>query len=205
MSVIAVDLGGTNTRIALFDDTDSANMIGTPHKRRNTHVYEQDLAYIVKTAQTLADGSPIDGLGIGVPGGTNDDKSDMVGSNNLPEWTNQDFPATLAKALHCPVYIDNDGVAAGLGEGYYGDMQSDFHFVIWGTGIGCDLVEHTPDGNIIATHIRPNYHAHFQAWENGRNAQRLVWISVNPSLVANITNNRRITRHRPLDHNRSLI
>ncbi|HSX05424.1 MAG TPA: ROK family protein [Candidatus Saccharimonadales bacterium] len=166
MNIITIDLGGTNTRVARFDDQRVAKIVGQPIRRRNTHDYENDLSFIVKTALELSGATKIDALGIGVPGRVNDEKTDMIASNNLPEWTNRRFCDRLAQSLHCSVYMDNDGVAAGLGEGYFGDTQSDFHYLIWGTGISGVLVEYKGEDKIIATYIRPDYKAFFDEWES---------------------------------------
>ena len=163
-NVISVDLGGTNTRIAQFTDLDRAEMVGDPIKRRNTHSYEEDLAWIIETALSMSGGLPIDALGIGVPGRVTDNKTDMVASNNLPEWANRNFCLDLSRVLKCPVYMDNDGVAAGLGEGYFGSTRSNFHYLVWGTGISGVSIGHTDKG-ISARYIRPDYKSHFDAWE----------------------------------------
>ncbi len=190
---IAVDLGGTNTRIARFTDTNSAEMVDGAIRRPNTHVYEDDLAFIIKTARSLGGGSPIEGLGIGVPGNVTDDKTGMTKSNNLPEWANRSFAPHLATALNCPIYLDNDGVAAGLGEGYFGSIRGDFHYVIWGTGISCVYVSRSKQGDVSALYTRPSYRALFEAWEQecsgsailrkfGKPGQELTadeWIGIN--------------------------
>ncbi len=165
MNVIAVDLGGTNTRLACAKSLDEPIFTEQPTRRRNTHDYDNDFNFLIETAKKLSYGKPIDALGIGVPGRVNDNKSDMVASNNMPEWANRDFCSELSKALNCPVYMDNDGVAAGLGEGYFGSLQGDVHYLIWGTGISSVYVKHTGKG-VEATYARPDYKAHFDAWED---------------------------------------
>ena len=68
MNIIAVDLGGTNTRVARFTDVNGTTMAAEPVKRRNTHVYTEDLQFIIDAAKDLSGNQPIDALGIGVPG-----------------------------------------------------------------------------------------------------------------------------------------
>jgi glucokinase len=165
MNIIAVDLGGTNTRAAKLTSLEQVSFSGEPIRRRNTHNYDKDLQFIIDTAHRLSDGQPIDGVGIGVPGRVNNDKTDMIGSNNLPEWTNRNFVADLSSALNAPIYLDNDGIAAGLGEGYFGNRGDDFHYLIWGTGISSVKVEHR-DGQLTASYARRDHHDYFEEWEH---------------------------------------
>jgi hypothetical protein len=164
MNIITIDLGGTNVRIARATGIDRPEFTAAPIRRQTTHVYEDDLAFIIATATALSDNEPIDAVGIGVPGRVNDGKTDMVASNNLPEWTNRNFTNDIAKALKCPVYMDNDAVAASLGETYYGNTKESFHYLIWGTGISGVDVESSGD-TITATYIRPHYQQLFDSWE----------------------------------------
>lgn len=164
MNIIAVDLGGTNTRVARFTDINDVTMVVEPVKRRNSHVYEEDLQFIIDTAKKLSGNQPVNALGIGVPGRVNDEKTRMLASNNLPEWVDHDFCTDLSQALDCHVFLDNDCVAAALGEAYYGDVSGDFHYLIWGTGISNVEVKHSND-DVTVTYIRPNYRDFFEAWE----------------------------------------
>lgn len=164
MNIISVDLGGTNTRIARFTDIDDATMVSKPVKHSNTHVYKEDLQFIIDKAKELSSNQPIDALGIGVPGRVDNEKTRMLASNNLPEWVDHDFCTDLSQALGCPVFLENDGVAAALGEAYAGDVSYDFHYIIWGTGIGNVEVKQS-NGIVAATYIRPNYRDFFEAWE----------------------------------------
>jgi hypothetical protein len=166
MNIITVDLGGTNTRIARAINPEKAEFSATPVRRQNTHNYEEDLKFVIDMAKELRNGGSIDALGIGIPGRVNDDKTDMVGSNNLPEWANRSFCDDIAKALNCPVYMDNDGVAAGIGEGYFGQIHDNFHYLIWGTGISSVAVAFKDDGSIDATYVRRTCHEFFETWEN---------------------------------------
>lgn len=72
MTYIAVDLGGTNTRVARADSLELPTFGGGPIRRRNKHSYDDDLAFIITSAQKLSGGKPITALGIGVPGRVSD-------------------------------------------------------------------------------------------------------------------------------------
>jgi hypothetical protein len=166
MNIISVDLGGTNTRVACTANIEKPTFTIAPVRRVNTHNYNDDLAFIIDSGKQLSNGKPIDALGIGVPGRINDSKTDMVASHNLPEWINRNFCSDLSKALNCPVYMDNDAVAASLGEGYFGKLKGTFHYLIWGTGISAVSVKYAGSNEIVATYLRPDYQKLFDAWEN---------------------------------------
>jgi len=199
-NIISVDLGGTNTRLALATNLENPSFNDEIVRRLNIHDYDDDLAFIIDTAKSLANGNPIDALGIGVPGRVNDEKTDMVASNNLPEWANKNFAIDLATALECPVYMDNDGVASSLGEAYYGNTKSDFHYLIWGTGISCVHVSFDQDGNVTTNYARRNHHNLFEQWENecggagllriyGKPGEQLTaedWTKVNANFVRHL-------------------
>lgn len=68
----------------------------------------------------------------------------------------------LSEHLHCPVYYDNDVVAACLGETYFGDGATDFDYVIWGTGIGGGTVRYLDRVPVVST---LGWKANFEAWE----------------------------------------
>lgn len=166
MNLISIDLGGTNTRIARAGGIEKPEFVGMPIRRTNTHDYANDLAFIIDTARRLSGDGLIDALGIGVPGRVNSSKTDMIASRNLPEWANRNFCVELSKSLNCPVHMDNDAVAASLGEAYYGGTQKDFHYLIWGTGISAVSVRYVENKEIVATYIRPEHQELFDAWEN---------------------------------------
>ncbi len=164
MNIILVDLGGTNTRIARAAKLNKPELVSEPIRRKNTHNYADDLAFIINTAKELSNNEHIDAIGIGVPGRVNQNKTGIVASNNLPEWANRNFVQDMAEALHCPVYMDNDAVAASLGEAYYSNTKSDFHYLIWGTGISGVSIEHD-NNNVTTAYIRPIYQHIFDPWE----------------------------------------
>lgn len=162
MNIFAVDLGGTNTRIARFDGLGSATMMGEPVRRRNTHDYGHDLGFIVDSVRRLSDGQPVDAIGIGVGGGMNAELTEVASARNLPEWVGRPFVAELAKELDCAVYADNDGLAAAWGEIYFGHVSGNFHYLVWGTGISGVRVERRGDE---VTAARLDWREHYKRWE----------------------------------------
>lgn len=160
---ISVDLGGTNTRVAGALDLLEPSFVGEPQRRRNTHTYNEDLQFIIDCALQIAGGAPIEAIGFGAAGGVSDDKAQIAGSNNLTQWIGRPLVAEISAKLNCPVFLDNDGVAAGLGEAYYGATRGNFHYVIWGTGIS--VVSITRDDEDVPMARRINWQEYCKDWE----------------------------------------
>ncbi len=143
-----------------------------PLRRRNSHDFEDDMAFVVKAARTLADGESIEAVGIGAPGWPNEDKTAIGWSKNLASWIGKPLVASLSEGLGgCRVFYDDDVSVAALGEAYYGHTAGDFDYVIWGTGIGGARVRYR--GN------RPyadqlNWRAYFAGWEDDNGGAELA-------------------------------
>lgn len=162
MTYITVDIGGTNTRIAGAANLDNPVFAGEPIRRRNSTDYEADIAAIIEAARQIG-GSDIKGVGIGIVGDLNKERTVVLSARNNGHWNGKPFVEELSQALHCPVVAENDAVAAALGEAYYGEVKSDFAYVIWGTGIGGAMVvhdqQHKPSVNKL------DWNKHFSEWE----------------------------------------
>lgn len=71
----------------------------------------------------------------------------------------------LSKKFSCPVFLENDAVAAALGEALYDtDCPKDFIFIIWGTGIGGSTVSYNEISKTYMLH-KLNWFEYFQEWE----------------------------------------
>lgn len=106
---------------------------------------------------------------MGVPGTISPEKTEILYAHNLQNWTNQPVVSYLSDRLGCPVFMDNDAVAMGLGEAYYGETKGDFDYIIWGTGIGGAIIRY--DGKLVNV-VDRDWAKQFKAWElqNGGNA-----------------------------------
>jgi len=164
MSYVAVDLGGTNMRVAISETLDEPKFERRIN-RVNVHDYDSDLGFVIESIQELRAGSKVHGVGIGVPGRVNEDRTLMVGSNNLPTWQNKDFRSYIANEFACDVYLDNDGIAAATGEAIYGNAQTPFQYLIWGTGISAASLDRIKSNHVSVTYLRRQFHDFFEDWE----------------------------------------
>ena len=75
------------------------------------------------------------GIGLGVPGLVDIGQGVLRYAPNLG-WRDVNFREQWGNKFGVPLYIENDGNAAALGEHYFGVAKGHQHFVFLGTGVG---------------------------------------------------------------------
>ncbi len=131
--IIAIDIGGTNTRIALIgDDRKIVQKISFPTKsdiEEEAATIAQRLAKIPHKEVTRAVA--------GVPGVVSEEGV-VISSPNLVTWEQYNIKHILSEKLDLEVLIVNDAELAAIGEAAYG-AGKDYHVVAFltiSTGIG---------------------------------------------------------------------
>lgn len=133
---IAIDVGGTNMRIALVNLSGAEKIIKL-ESHRVPQNYQKGIEALCGHIATLSDGEEIEGIGACFPGII--DKNDMVTTaNNLPDWAMKPIKQTLEARFNIPVKLVHDVQGAAIGEALFGAAKGRDRFVyfIWGTGIG---------------------------------------------------------------------
>jgi len=134
-----VDLGGTNTRVALVDPD------GTIVEQRigpTATTLDGIVEFITDTARALSHHRP-DAAALGVGAAGMVDRDGVIHySPNVPAFLRAPVRARLAEALGLPVAVDNDANVAALAELVYGAGRGcdDFLLVTLGTGVGGGVV-----------------------------------------------------------------
>lgn len=141
-TAIGIDIGGTNTKIALVDA--KGNILArkqlTTASSNNVDEYFQ--AIFSKIAQLRREeGDPaISGLGIGAPGcneqdGTIERTANLIIKEQVPIRT------IFSEYYQRPAYLIKDSNAAALGEKLFGGARRMDNFVLFtlGTGLGCGI------------------------------------------------------------------
>jgi glucokinase len=139
--VLAVDLGGTNIRVARVDEAGKIlahEKIPTPAAQGMGAVIADiaGLAQKLRAPDTLA-------LGVGTPGvPDNETGVYRLAPCNLPCSHGFQFTAELKRLITLPVVADNDGNLAALGESWLGAGKNEHIVIIFtlGTGIGGGVV-----------------------------------------------------------------
>jgi glucokinase len=137
-TVLAVDLGGTKTAMALVDDS---GRITLPTKNLAEHSLDAIAEQIADRARE------VDAVGVIVPG-IYDNRTGMAWCPNLWGWDEVPLRDALISRLRVPVVIDSDRCGYVLGEQWLGAARglSDVVFIAIGTGIGAGIL---CDGKLI--------------------------------------------------------
>ncbi|XP_041112570.1 bifunctional UDP-N-acetylglucosamine 2-epimerase/N-acetylmannosamine kinase isoform X2 [Polyodon spathula] len=146
-SALAVDLGGTNLRVAIIS---MKGEIMKKYSQSNPNTYEERIALILKmcveaATEAVRFNCRILGVGISTGGRVNPHKGVVLHSTKLiQEWNSVDLRTPISDALHLPVWVDNDGNCAALAEKKFGHGKGveNFVTVITGTGIGGGIIHH---------------------------------------------------------------
>lgn len=164
---IGIDLGGTQVRAGLIDDTGRVlsrataltDVAGGP---------ERIVAQVKRLVADVSEGSTdVVGVGISAPGPLDSEAGTVLHIPTLPGWDDYPIRDRLSDELRLPVLIENDGIAATFGEWRHGAGIGLRHlvYVTVSTGIGGGVVI---DGRLIhgrrgmAAHV-----GHFQMMPGG--------------------------------------
>lgn len=153
---IGIDIGGTSARVGKFGSLGS-DAIERREEFSMSGTYPEDLKRLVSAIRELAGDVAPAGIGLGVAGEHAPDKSRLLHSTHLKDWSGKPIRDDLAKAFGCPVKLVNDAEAAAWAEAGFGGHERDFWFITWGTGIGGSIVQRRPDGpRVVAS--EPGHH-----------------------------------------------
>lgn len=159
---VALDIGGTNIRIAASDLLSSI-VITKRTFFPNTNNFSHDFPKLLEEIRLISKDETIEGIGIGIAGQLNIDQTKLIDAPNFQTWNNKPIVETMQQTFSCPVVMHNDGVDGALGEAVFRDYKSEnFIYLIWGTGIGGAEVVFQGD-KPIAKQIP--WESTFPAWE----------------------------------------
>ncbi len=136
---ITIDIGGTNTRVALVNE----NYIIEKRVQFSTDANDP-YATIEKIRKTIEDfGVQAKGIGLSCPGPLDLLHGYILTTTNLEkEWYNYPICEKLSEATKLPVYLENDANLACLAEACIG-RGKDYNYVSFltvSTGVGAGLV-----------------------------------------------------------------
>ena len=144
--VLAVDLGGTNIRVALVDTSGgTAGFVVAPTdaaKGPSAVVSRMLLMIRESLAKAQVDASEVLGVGIGSPGPLDRISGVIHEAPNLPGWNNVRLADRIADQMKLPVFLENDANAAALAEFAYGDNRGidNMIYITVSTGVGGGLI-----------------------------------------------------------------
>jgi len=146
MSLIGVDLGGTQLRVAVADDRGRLRTVvrrPTEAARGRQHVINRIVAAVKDALQE--DGTAprrVRALGIGLPGPVDPAAGLVISPANLPGFKNVPLNRILTRATGIPSFLHHDAHLAALGEHKRGAARgaTEVIYVTVSTGIGAGLV-----------------------------------------------------------------
>ncbi len=143
--IIAVDLGASHATVAV-SDLSGAILSSTTRPVDIAAGPVAVLDLVVAEARALlealdADGTPVVGVGIGVPGPVEHSTGRPYNPPIMPGWDRFDIPAYVQGTFDVPVLVDNDVNILALGEqtASFPDT-TDLIFVKVATGIGAGII-----------------------------------------------------------------
>ncbi len=144
--VLAADVGGTNTRMAIVTENGDIHT----HIKKSTYCNDgrdEMIRFLVSLARETIEKSNqsiegISGVGIGFPGPLNVETGTIFNPPNLTGWDMVPLKSILENELGIPVAIENDANTAALGEWWKGagSGTSSLFCITLGTGVGGGIV-----------------------------------------------------------------
>lgn len=136
---VAIDIGGTNTRVALADE--ELNIIKRKQFATDSENPDVTLGKIAEVIKSFD--CDIVGAGMSCPGPLDLINGKILTPPNLKgQWHNLKVAEELSKLINKPVYLENDANLAGLAEAVV-DEGKDYNYVQFftvSTGLGAGFV-----------------------------------------------------------------
>jgi|SRR5579885_2868321 len=153
---IGIDIGGTNIRVAGFTKRtkpEVPEIVRFPVRNN----YQIDLQRLIEAIREVSKDQKIQGIGIGIAGVLDKNKSSLRVSPNLSNWITKPLKKDLEGEFSVPVFIENDALVSAIGEANFGlGKGKDFLFMVWGTGVGGAVVKQI-DGKVYAFPSEPGH------------------------------------------------
>ena len=134
---VGVDIGGTNSRIALVDE--NMNIVERTQFRTDAHDPIPTIVRLSEALKDMAGDKELVGMGVSCPGPLDLINGKVLNTPNLHDsW--QDFPIAgeIEKVTDIPTYLENDANLAALAEAVVGEGR-DYNYVQFltiSTGLG---------------------------------------------------------------------
>jgi glucokinase len=145
---IGIDIGGTSLRAALVDTSGQilAREETATLAQAGPQAVVQQIADLV--AKIAPDRTGITAAGISSPGPIDTERGVALGVPTLAGWSDIPIASMIQTALNLPVRLENDAIAAAIGEWKFGAGQGLSHlvYVTVSTGIGGGVIA---DGKVL--------------------------------------------------------
>lgn len=136
---IGIDVGGSNTRVALIDE--DLNIVKRVQFKTNAEDPEETFRKIASTISSFD--QPVVGIGLSCPGPLDLINGFIIRTPNLgSKWWSLPIPQTITEMTGVPCYLENDANLAALAEAVAGDGKDKrfVQFLTISTGVGSGQV-----------------------------------------------------------------
>lgn len=136
---LAIDLGGTNIRIAQVENGECLNRTSIPClAHQNASVVLKQLSQLIASVMNKR----VEGIGIGVPSIVDSENGIVYDVANISSWKEVHLKTLLESEFGVPVAINNDSNCFALGENLFGvgKPYANIVGVTIGTGIGAGVI-----------------------------------------------------------------
>jgi glucokinase len=139
MSILGIDLGGTNVRVGLVDEIRLLQAESAPVPAGGAVEEVLDVVYRLIDKLIRPD---VQGVGVGVPSVIDLKQGVIYDVVNIPSWKKVPLKSLLERRYKIPAYINNDANCFAVAEKYYGRGRPYDHLVglIVGTGLGAGII-----------------------------------------------------------------
>jgi glucokinase len=141
--LVAVDLGGTNLRAALFTDETPPPLKISKQPTPASEGVEAVIKSLIATIEEvmMEDQQPAC-IGIGAPGPLDPSRGVIIEAPNLPGWENIALAEKIERHFEIPVILGNDANLAALGEWRHGAGHgaANLIYLTISTGIGGGII-----------------------------------------------------------------
>lgn len=144
--ILAVDLGGTNLRMAAVEEGGEILHMArakTPRDVSPDELIELTAQMADECKQKIGDERPVFGIAFAAPAPAAADSDGILNKlPNLPSLNGMNLKDELWTRFHLPVTLENDATAAAIGENWLGasrDVANSIMFML-GTGVGGGII-----------------------------------------------------------------
>jgi glucokinase len=139
VSIIGVDLGGTNVRAGLVEDGRLVRVEAAAVRSSGTE--QEVLDDLYRVVDPLV-GKGLEGLGVGVPSIVDLKEGVVYDVQNIPSWKAVPLKGILERRYGLPSYINNDANCFAAAEKHFGKGRPYDNIVglILGTGLGAGII-----------------------------------------------------------------
>src|SRR5689334_16697228 len=143
--VLAVDLGGTNLRIAAVNQQGQIiqrTRCSTPHATNADQIIDAIARLADECRNTIESACTISSLGLAVPATMDTSQGLIHYAPNLPMLNGVLLSQKLVNRLNLPVVLENDATSAAIGEHWLGASRgiANSICITLGTGVGGGII-----------------------------------------------------------------